>query len=227
MSLESPQDRKSFLHGLIQEEFRSILENSNYELPENTEAIMILSASPRGWHTASNTQEDHPEDEARIKFGVEVYKRFLSKKLNKSIAEITDSDFRDGALPIFILNGATEQLQMMERIALRYGIPKEKIILLNCGDHVVANTKTQFTKLAEHPVAGRFTNIAVVSANYHIPRVARTASTNLPQDVNFDVLGVPFKDMPFNVYRKVRGEVKKIFEYYKKGDIAKYPRGQK
>ena len=227
MSLESPQDRKSFLHGLIQEEFRNMLENARYVIPANTEALVILSLSPRGWHTEANKDEDFSEDVGCIKFGVEVYKKFVARKFNKLVSELTELDLKDDSLPFFILNGATEQLAMMERIAVSFGLPKERIILLNCGDHVVANTKTQFTKLAEHPVAGRFTNIAVVSANYHIPRVARTASTNLPQDVNFDVLGVPFKDMPFNVYRKVRGEVKKIFEYYKKGDIAKYPRGQK
>lgn len=231
MKFESPQtpkkEEKTFRHDLIQKEFRTLLENSTYEVPEDTEAVMILSASPRGWHTEANQDEDFPEDVRHIEFGVEVYKQMAARKLGKPISELTEMDLKNAALPYFILNGATEQQVMMERITSTLGFPKEKTIFLNCGDHDVANTKTQFTKLAEHPVVGALKHFAVISSRYHMPRVARTASANLPEDVDFDVLSVPLKDFPFDVYRKVRREVKRIMEYKEKGDISEYPRENK
>lgn len=223
MSLEQLSGGKDFRRELIQKEFRHILKNARYEISENTDAIMVLSASPRGWHTKDNIQEDHPEDTARIKFSIEVYKEFVAKKLKKPIEEIATEDLKSDDLPPLVLNGATEQLHMMERIALSLGFPREKIILFNCGDHAVANTKTQFTLLAQNRSTEKFKNIVVISTSYHMPRVARTATVSLPKDVNFDVLGVPVKDFPFNVYRSVKGEVKRIINYSQKGDISAYP----
>ncbi len=42
--------------------------------------------------------------------------------------------------------------------------------------------------------------------------------------MDFDVIGVPLKDIPFDVYRKVKGEMKRIMQYSENGDISKYPR---
>ena len=204
-----------------------MLENSNYEAPENTEAIMVLSASPPSWSAdRSKAEEDYPEDVERIKFGIEVYKNFISRKLKKPIAELTTEDLQNETLPPLVLKGATEQLPMLERIARSLDFPREKIIFINCGDHAVANTKTQFAQTVAHPIVGKFKHLTLISTSYHVPRLARTASKNLPEDVDFDVLGVPLEDFSFDVYRKVKGEVKRIIEYSRKGDIAKHPRGK-
>jgi uncharacterized SAM-binding protein YcdF (DUF218 family) len=221
MSTESEKfsSPKKFRRELIQEEFRSLLQNAKYEAPENTEAIMILSASPRGWHTEENRDKNFEEDEARIKFGFDVYKQLACRKLGKLVDEITEVDLKNEVLPFFVLNGATEQKDMMERIAGSIGVPKEKIIFLDCGRHAEANTQTQFTKTTEHPVLGKLRHFTIVSTSYHVPRIARTASKNLPGNIDFDVLGVPLKDFNFDVYRKVKGEVERIVKYAAKGDI--------
>lgn len=227
MPSESPKISASsqFRRELIQEEFRDILEKAHYEISPETDAIMVLSASPPGWdNRAPEERADFPEDVKRIEFAIEVYRRFASQKLGKPLEELTPEDLKNESLPPLVLNGATEQQPMMERIARKYGFPEDKTIFLNCGDHHIANTKTQFTKLSEHPIVGKFKNFVVISTSYHIPRTARTASVNLPEDVNFEMLGVPLEKLPFDVYKKVRGEVKRIELYSQKGDIARTPR---
>src|SRR3989344_4630269 len=224
-----PEQKKSqedlFKHELIQKEFRNIFESSEYTLPENTKAIMILSAPPNEkGENFSDEKEGSPENVARIKLAIEVYKRIAAKKLGKDIKQLTDEDLRSEILPFIILNGETEQLPMMRKVAVdEFHFPLEKLQEMDCGRRGVANTKTQFEKFELDPHLSKLPHIALITNAYYAPRVVRTASANLSADTDFDVIGVPLKDLKFNVFRKTRGEVKKIIRYAEKGDMSKHP----
>ncbi len=182
MNLESLQfgeeNHKSkddhFKHELIQKEFRSLLENSGYELPENTEAIMVLSAPPNEMGVNfTDEKEKSPENIMRIDLAIEVCKKITAKKINKNIEQLTSDDFKNEIVPLLVLNGETEQLPMMRRIAVDdYHFPLEKIREINCGDRGIANTKTQFEATKNDPLLGKVKHITLVTTAYHIPRLA-------------------------------------------------------
>jgi uncharacterized SAM-binding protein YcdF (DUF218 family) len=140
-------------------------------------------------------------------------------RTGKSIEDITTEDIITHGPPL-ILNGETEQLPMMREVALSLDFPQEKIEELDCGKRGVGNTKTQFTALDTDPRFTENKHWTFVSTGYHVPRVARTAISNIDEHREFDVIGVPLEQHSYDVYRKVRGEVKRIILYAKKGDIA-------
>jgi len=133
---------------------------------------------------------------------------------------VRNEDLSSFAIPLFILNGEAEQLQPMKEIAVAIGIPEEKLYLLSCGNRGAGNTRTQFTQIMNSPDLKSRSHFIVVTSAYHVSRVARTAKKHLPEFVDFEVFGVPFKDFSFSVFRKVKGEVKRILSYSRKGDIA-------
>jgi hypothetical protein len=221
---KSPDDR--YRHELIQKEFRSILEASDYVLPEKTDAVMVLAAPPtQTGPTANYAQEDNPENVARIRLAIEVCKKVAAKKLNKDLEQINKEDFRSGVMPLLVLNAESERLAMMKKISVEeFHFPPEMVRELNCGPVGIANTKTQFEVFNGDPEFSKFSHVTLITNAYHSPRAARTASMNLPPNIGFDVIGVPLKDFKSNVLRKVLGEIKRILSYTEKGDIAKYSR---
>ena len=229
MSFESPRsnlkEKKNeddlLVHDLIRKEFRDLIENDNYEIPYDTEAIMVISAPPNLNGKTKEEIEETLENVKRIDLGIEIYKKIIAQKLNKNISDINQEDLKNKLSPLLVLNGDTEQLVMMERVTLSRSFPLEKIKLINCGDRSIANTKTQFEKTAEDPIVGKFKHITFITTSYHIPRLARTASVLLPKNQNFEIIGIPYKDYPFDIYKKVKGEVKRIINYSQKGDISR------
>ncbi|HMS22719.1 MAG TPA: hypothetical protein PKA38_03035 [Candidatus Levybacteria bacterium] len=88
----------------------------------------------------------------------------------------------------------------------------------------VANTKTQFNSINSDPSLKDASHITIITSDYHVPRVKRTAVKNLRNNISFDVLPAPqLEHDPYNVYPKVMGEVRRIIKYSNKGDISKVP----
>ncbi|MAZ67394.1 hypothetical protein CL652_01335 [bacterium] len=221
MSIEKPGE---FRKKLIQGEFREALTREGFEVPVETEAVMVLSAAPSLEEADERKREGNPENTARIKFGAEVLKLIAAKKLNKALDDVTMSDLGSGTIPPLVLNGETEQLPTMLEIAREMGIPDSHIFQIDSGRRGVSNTKTQFEKTLERIQSGdlgKGSHLTLISSSYHVPRVARTAEAQLPVGVALEVLGVPFEDHPFNVFRTVRGEVRRIETYSDKGDIVR------
>ena len=152
--------------------------------------------------------------------GIEIIKQMVAKKANKSIDEIKNEDILQHA-PTFILSGTTEQLPIMKQIVRELGFPMEKLELVDCGASGVGNTKTQFETINSHFAGEKHKHITFVTSDYHVPRVTRTGLKNLNPDINFDVIPVPHGKIPYNVFKVVRGEVKRIISYADKGDISK------
>ena len=198
------------------EEFRSILRNPDIPVLPNTQGVVILSGH---YDTLPDKtiKEDSIENVARIGFGVQLLKRIASARTHRAIEEV---DFND--VPPLILNGETEQLPAMERVALNMGVPIEKIELVNCGRRGVGNTKTQFTTMEKDKRFQGLKHLIFVTSAYHVPRVERTAKANLPNNHDIEVFPVPITQYPFSLFM-IRGEIKRILQYAQKGDIAKFP----
>lgn len=209
-------ERQDYIHQLIAE-FRNQLTKDGYEIPVTTDGVVVLSA-PSERH-GEKIAEKSDEDVVRIGYAIQAVKNTAAKRIGKPVEEVTESDIITQGPPL-ILNGETEQLPMMREVAIEQGFPEVKIQLVDCGPHGVGNTKTQFTKMNNDPRLTNARHFTFVSTGYHVPRVTRTALTNLDQQKEFDVIGVPLENHPYDVYRKVRGEVQRIVSYSKKGDIA-------
>ena len=202
-------------HELIGE-FREILQKPEFHPSPYTQAVVILSAKydtlPDG-----SIKEGSVENIARIAFGVQLLKEIVSARTHRPTDNI---DLRQG--PPLILNGETEQLPAMEQIAHDLGVPPEMIELVDCGQRGVGNTKTQFVAM-EHDV--RFADLKhflFVTSIYHVPRAERTAEKTKRADTDYTVIPVPLEQYPFNIFM-IRGEIRKILEYAKKGDIEEFP----
>ncbi len=117
-----------------------------------------------------------------------------------------------------VLNGATEQLQPMREIALSEGLTDDHIVPIDCGPRAKANTKTQFEVLWAYG----FKNVVLVTSAYHVPRVARQAAQFLPHDFQYQVDGAEGDE----TVDRVHGEISRIIQYAKKGDIALHRRGE-
>lgn len=207
--------RQEEIHRLFSE-FRDQFMESGYAVPEEADAVVVLSAPPE--KHGGEFIEKTDENIARVGFAIEVLKKLIAEKL-KTTEEIREEDLKNCDIPL-ILNGETEQLPMMVECAVDFGFPESKLITVDCGKRGVGNTKTQFTTLNHDPKTVQRKHYVFVTTSYHVPRVARTALANLELQQQFDVIGVPLQRYPINIYRKVRGEVRRILTYAEKGDIA-------
>lgn len=201
---ESPSEVR---HRLI-EEFRGILTSGEYEVPVKTDGVVALSAP------------SIPDHKARIELSIEVIKQIVAKKAGKTLESVTSEDIITHGPPL-ILNGDTKQLPEMAEIAQDLGFPKKKVESINCEKGGVANTKTQFEVMREDLRYENAKHLTFVTNAWHAPRAARTAAQSLRPGIIFDVIPVPHKRAPSNVYRVVRGEVKRIKLYLAKGDITR------
>jgi len=215
-------DDKEFRHHLIQKEFRDALTTIEYEISIKTEGVIILSAK-EFIKEGERIDYSHPanaENKIRIEMGIEIIKQIVAKKANKSIDEIENEDILQHAPPL-ILSGTTEQLPIMKQVVEELGFPMEKLESVDCGASGVGNTKTQFETINSYFAGEEHKHITFITSDYHIPRVARTGSKNLNPNINFDVIPVPREKIPYNVFKVIRGEVKRIISYASKGDISK------
>ncbi len=178
-----------------------------YLVPVDTDAIVIISARSQG-------EEENPENTARIEYGIQTWRQLVNA----------------GGQAALVLNGDTSQVVMMERVARRNlnDHEQQSLVLVDAGPQKAeegrapaANTRTQFIEQAKLP----YRRLVVVTSNYQISRVARTASANLPQEILFYVVGIDFARLPGegleSLMEKVKGEVVRIETYVKKGDLAR------
>lgn len=213
----SPQ--QEYIHQLMTE-FRETLTREKYSIPEATDGVVALSGPPK--KNEDGVYESHDETTSRIDFAIQSIKQVVAERLHKPIDEVTNDDIIEHGPPL-LLNGEPEQLPPMQAVALGLGFPEEKITLVDCGPVGTANTKTQFTAMDTDPRFAKVKHWTFISSGYHVPRVARTAAASLDKNKNFDVIGVPLERDDYDVYRKVRGEVKRIVTYADKGDISRHP----
>lgn len=216
------KNQKEFRRQLIQKEFRNALASIKYEIPTKTEGVVILSG---GEFIKEGGRIDYlnpvnAENKTRIEMGIEVIKQIVAHKANKDVSEIKNEDILKYA-PSLVLSGTTEQLPIMRQIVEGMNFPSEKMELVDCGASSVGNTKTQFKTINDHYINQRHNHITFITSDYHVPRVVRTGRKNLNADIDFDVIPVPHEKTPYNVFKIVRGEVKRIISYSDKGDISK------
>lgn len=219
---ENPE-RSELRHQLIAE-FRKNLKG-HYEVPAETNGVVVLSAPPALESKESvDRREKTQENISRIDFAFDLWKQVAAKKIGKNMEELKEEDLHGELLPPFVLNGETEQLEPMREIALALGVPAEKIHLVDCGKRGIGNTKTQFLGAGQDQSLAKAKHLTFISSSYHVPRVMRTGDMNLPKEMDFDVIGVPYNQFSYDIQKKIRGEVKRIIAYSAKGDIARQPR---
>jgi uncharacterized SAM-binding protein YcdF (DUF218 family) len=205
-------------HALIQE-YRQVLQHPDYEPHSNTDAVVVLSGRYDKDAAGNVTREDTEENIARIAFGIESVRRIAAMRTGKPIET---ASFIDG--PPLVLNGETEQLPMMERVALNLGVPREAMELVDCGRRGVGNTRTQFEVMQQDERFANARNLLFITSGYHVPRVERTAERQLPEQDTYQVIAPPYgyQGHRFNIFT-IRGEIRRILAYSQKGDIATFP----
>lgn len=215
-------DGKKFRHQLIQKEFREALTSIEYEIPVKTDGVVILSGKNfiKDGESIDYSYPENAENKERIEMGIEIIKQIVAKKTNKSIDEIGNEDILQHA-PSLILSGTTKQLPIMKQIVEEMGFPVENLKLVNCEASGISNTKTQFETINNYFAGKKHEHITFITSDYHVPRAVRTGYKNLNQDINFDIIPVPHGKIPYDVFKVVYGEVKKIISYANNGDISK------
>ncbi len=195
----------------------------------NTDAIIVLSGHAVYDKDGAPITWVSPENIVRIGFAIQVIRDIIAKRLKKD--EVTNKDIKNSNLKLF-LNGESNQqkdilktqLDDMKHIAQAYNFPGDNIVLEDCLENGEANTKTQFKSINLDPSLKEASHITIITSDYHVPRVRRTAVKNLRSDISFDVLPTPQLEYDsYNVYPKVMGEIKRIIKYSNKGDISKVP----
>lgn len=210
-------DRRIDVHSLVGE-FRSVIENYDYAPPLETQAVVALSVFPDKLPDG-RIREYSRENIARIWFAAQLCRDIAARRQGVSLEE---ADLSQG--PRLILNGETESLPAMETIAIRrLGFPIEMIDEIDCGKRGVASTKTQMEVIKNDPRFIDLRDLTFVTSGYHKLRVDRTADRILDSDINIKTIPIPYEVFKFNVFRKVRGEIRRIVAYSKKGDISTFP----
>lgn len=205
--------RKPQSPGAILQGIPGAVEAPMIPLAKDIEALVVLSAPSLKIETVYI--EETPENTSRIRDGIE-----LLKMLRESSGAPSNSL---GLRPL-ILNGETEQLPMMQQVAIRHEYPPWQTWTVNCGDRGIGNTLTQFTAMRDDVRLQKVKRLAVVTTGYHVPRVRRTAKAVLPKECTVDVIGLPYPEYPFNVSSLVMGEMQRIIAYAEKGDFELFPK---
>lgn len=193
-------------------EFRYAVETPTVPLANDVDALVVLSAPPLKTKTAYI--EETQENVGRIRGGVE---------LLEALRQSSGAPSNSLELRPLILSGETEQLPMMQQVAIRLGYPPWQTWLVNCGDRGIGNTLTQFMTLRDVPRLNQIRRLAVVTTGYHVPRVRRTAKAVLPTEWTIDVIGIPYTLYPFDIPNFVLGEMQRIIAYAQKGDFKLSP----
>ncbi len=169
------------------------------------EGVVILS------HVDYNFDREDP----RCKFSDELISRI----------EYGAKMFLDSSLKVFlIMDGCRSQLLLMEERAIGLGVRQDQIYLLDAGDIAFSNTKKQIEILRDDPITSKMKKIVFITNTYHVPRVRRTASLLIPENISFDVFGVPNDISLYDKQNAINGEIERILKYIEKGDIAITPR---
>lgn len=210
-------------HNLINEEFREAFSFTRRMFYLGTKGVIVLSAphSPE-FVDDEFLREGNPENIARIIWGKYVLSLLTNNPLHR-VAKLCDARgcFPDGD-PRFILNGETEQLLIMKTVAIKIGVPEQQLVLVDSGKRGESHTGTQFQAVANHQILSKLNHLTIVTSDYHVPRVARTAKRWLPPSMKFDVVGAPRKMFgDYSVFRRVLGEMRRIVKYAANGQIVR------
>ena len=183
-------------------EFRRALLGGSFSY--KTDAIVVLDFFDHAGTESIEIKATNWENIARTRYAAEIWRRC-------------------GGRPFFFLNGLSAALPYLKQMALKEGIPPDKIRLLDNGAIGIGNSLTQFDLVANDLFLPDESIFTFVSTSYHIPRLERIAAMRLPHRFKYGITGVPFSDFSYDM-AVILGEIKRIFDYSEKGDIAKYPR---
>ncbi|RJQ36974.1 YdcF family protein [Candidatus Microgenomates bacterium] len=209
----------AFRHKLIRDEFRPLLSSERFELPLDTDGVVILSAGPVKVENGKAVEsEEDPRNIDRINYGIEIAKRITAGKIGKKTEEVTSEDIVQYGPPL-ILNALVDSLEGM-RLMAKENFPGEKILEVSCTINGSGNTKTQIQVMNTDPRFANAKHFTFISSDYHAPRIARTAAKNLSHKFHFDVIPVPHPQ-DGNIYRRVKGEIKRIQQYSSRKDITR------
>ena len=219
----APIDDVSFRGKLLVEELRplvrrtELLTQKEFEKIKNTDAVVALSAA----------QEKLPHRDRAKRFDKEqeYLEAFLETsdenraRIGTAIEIIGIIQKRTGNTPPLVLNGEDQQLVGMFYVAKQLGFEGE-ILFQNSGAYPHSNTKTQFIELREDPDLTP-KHITFVSTGYHEPRIVRTANKQLPREIDFTVIPMPYDRYRYPIETRLRGEADRIATYSANGDISR------
>ena len=218
----------------LTKEFNTIFNNekNGVEPPVNTktDAIVVLSGYGQYDNQGNIITWISPDNIVRIGYAIDIIRRIAQVKNQKNTT--TNSDLKHLGLKLF-LNGEgsnqenplINQLDDMKRIALAYNFPSELIETEDCSvEGRSANTKDQMNTINSDLRLVSARHVTLVTSDYHDPRVVRTADLNLRPGLDFDVIPAPQEAWQhYNVAEKMMGEINRIVNYSKQGDLSAYP----
>jgi len=189
----------------IQTEFEVLYRGDLRKMPEDADAVVVLSHVDYAFPSEDERRRYTKELVSRIDYGVELLKK-------------TKTD------TYFVMDGCDVQLPLMIKRAVDMGVSEAQIYTIDGGDIDSSNSKKQIEVLRDDPIVGRMKKIVLITNTYHVPRVLRTASKILPEEMSFDVFGVPNDAYLYDKQKMIDGEIERIVKYSTKGDIALVPR---
>lgn len=172
----------------LSNEFREAFWNRRYKIDPKTQVVVVLSGESFWDVQGMPIERAGIENWVRVAFGIDVAKQIASRRAKKPSFLLTEAEIKKAG-PFLVLNGETEQLPILEEMALNLNFPSSKIILVDCGKQGQANSKTQMQAINRD--LSTFGTMILVTSDYHVPRVARTADAQLLSTMNFRVLSAP------------------------------------
>jgi hypothetical protein len=179
-------------------------------VPDNTTHVVMLTGTYCGPKTGPREHADTEENADRIRAAVRMVLEAAS------------------CLPTLVIDGETEEEIESRGIAVSAGMPADAITYLDCGPTGSANTGTQLQVLADYLRYETIGHVVLVTTDYHVPRVFRTARHWIGglTSVTREVVGIPsLMGYGYNVRlsKVLEGEIERVKRYSASGIISPIP----
>jgi hypothetical protein len=223
LSLETAQTTKQIINEL------RYLSNFTPSISPQINTVLILSgrytclgnfAMPNGDNNGNRS-----DDYERIKLGIKIAKNIIEKRTCRSFAELSKNEIKDLG-PRLVYNGTKQQnidfKALLEKNTLFHNYPTDKFEIIDLGQHEKIGTKGQLLNLKDSATIKGLA-VAIVTHVQHFPRLVRMLSTYL-NPFSKDVVLSAFlvnQDIDEEIFKnEVLGEIKRIIDYSKTGDLA-------
>lgn len=208
-------------------------------LPTDTDIVWVLSAPgtylQQAPHEKAGIYSQQMHDRNNLLRGFEAVREITAQRLGKKPSEVTFHDIEEKG-PILYYNGEGAETAGSNyhqnddlRKAMKqpdFPFPASKIII---GEIDAANTPAQARGFAKYlhslKNAGEINKVAVISLTPHAPRAARYIQLEIENgDISKDIefYGVTVNPETDTLGTGLR-EVRKVLQYYRKGDLARTP----
>ena len=226
----------------VKREVLKDLKELAYENPPETKAdwnLIWAFSGPHGFHQSGTWVKKGPDglyqdigtevNEAITRFiaATQIVRQVTALRVGKNVEDVTLDDIRVAGPKIFYnewdwQNDDLRELFFEENGEKQFEFPKENLIIPQNSQ--VMHTGHQFEKFPDEVlnVLGENGKFVLVSDLYHLPRIKRHAWKRFTKATVDRMVFYPSQPL-FGSFRLFRGEIRRVVEYGKRGNLSWSP----